>query len=83
MMQPSHILHHLLPEQNSDMKRMATRSSGKEIYNFYCRTERSKGSPIVFAIIKYNERNIMTNTRLCISIFLLALKYLLNSSIFN
>ena len=56
MMQPSHILHHLLPEQNSDMKRMVTRSSGKEIYNFYCRTERFKGSPIVFAITKYNER---------------------------
>ena len=47
---------HLLPEQNSDMKRMATRSSGKQIYNFYCRTERFKGSPIVFAITKYNER---------------------------
>ena len=56
MMQPSHILHRLLPEQNSDMKCMVTRSSGKEIYNFYCRTERFKGSPIVFAITKYNER---------------------------
>ena len=52
----SHILHRLLPEQNSDMKCMATRSSGKEIYNFHCRTERFKGSPIVFAITKYNER---------------------------
>ena len=31
-------------------------SSGKEIYNFHCRTERFKGSPIVFAITKYNER---------------------------
>ena len=56
MMQPSHILHRLLPEQNSDMKCIATRSSGKEIYNFHCRTERFKGSPIVFAITKYNER---------------------------
>ena len=55
MMQPSHILHRLLPRQNSDMKCMATRSSGKEIYNFHCRTERFKGSPIVFAITKYNE----------------------------
>ena len=55
MMQPLHILHRLLPEQNSDMKRMATRSSGKEIYNYYCRTERFKGSSIVFAITKYNE----------------------------
>ena len=47
MMKPSHILHRSLPEQNSDMKCMATRSSGKEIYNFHCRTERFKGSPIV------------------------------------
>ena len=55
-MQPSHILHRLLPEQNSDVKCMATRSSGKEIYNFYCRTELFKGSPIVFAFTKYDER---------------------------
>ena len=55
MMQPSHILHGLLPEQNPNMKSKSTRSSGKDIYNFYCRTERFRGSPIVFAIDKYNE----------------------------
>ncbi len=39
MMQPSHILHGLLPEQNPNTKSKTTRSSGKEIYNFYCRTD--------------------------------------------
>ncbi len=55
MIQPSHILHGLLPEQNLNMKPKTTRSSGKEIYNFYYRTERFRGSLIVFAIDKYNE----------------------------
>ena len=53
MMLPLHILHGLLPEQISNIKCKTTRSSG--IYNFYCRTERFRRSPIVFAINKYNE----------------------------
>ena len=55
MMQPSHIIHGLLPEQNPNMKSKTTTSSGKEIYNFYCRTEPFRGSLTVFAIDKYNE----------------------------
>ncbi len=55
MMQLSHTLHGLLPEQNPNTKSKTTRSSGKEIYNFYCRTDVLGGSTIVFAIDKYNK----------------------------
>ena len=37
------------------MNNRETRLNGDKIYNFNCRTERFKKSPIVFAIDKYNR----------------------------
>ncbi len=50
MMQPMHIFMVCYRKKNPNMKSKTTRSSGKEIYNFYCRTERFRGSSIVFGI---------------------------------
>ena len=40
----------------SEVKGKETRTNPDKFYNFFCRTERFKRSPIVYATDKYNER---------------------------
>ena len=54
MSNPEHRLHHLLPNKVSKVMLRQTRSNGKKYYNFSCRTERYKHSPLFYAIDKYN-----------------------------
>ena len=55
MVQPTHKLHGLLPDKHFNIKKRETRANSNIIYNFTCRTERFKSSPLVYAIDKYNE----------------------------
>ena len=48
MIDPTHKLHDMLPFTVNQIR-------DGEIYNFNCRTDRFKNSPIVFAIDKYNQ----------------------------
>ena len=50
----NHKLHSLLPNKVEDIRDRITRASGERLYNFKCRTERYKNSPIVYAIDRYN-----------------------------
>ena len=52
---PSHKLNYLLPEKVRDVRHRGTRYNGNNFYNFRCRTERFKNSPLVLAIDKYNS----------------------------
>ncbi len=52
MIDPIHKLHDLLPSTVNRIRRRETWLNGDRIYNFKCRTERFKASPIVFAIDK-------------------------------
>ena len=54
MSNPEHRLHHLLPNKVSQVKLRQTRSNGEKYYNFPCRSERYKHSPLFYAIDKYN-----------------------------
>ena len=54
MHDPNHKLHSLLPNKVEDIRDRITRASGERLYNFKCRTERYKNSPIVYAIDRYN-----------------------------
>ena len=56
MSEPSHKLHTLLPRNSSEVKERETRTNPRKFYNFFCRTERFKRSPLVYAIDKYNDR---------------------------
>ena len=56
MSEPSHKLHSLLPRKCSEVKERETRTNSGKFYNFFCRTQRFKRSPIVYAIDKYNDR---------------------------
>ena len=56
MSEPSHKLHSLLPRKCSEEKERETRTNAGKFYNFFCRTERLKRSPLVYAIDKYNDR---------------------------
>ena len=56
MSQPSHKLHSLLPRKCSEVKERETRTNPGKFYNFFCKTERFKRSPLVYAIDKYNGR---------------------------
>ena len=54
MSNPNHKLNHLLPKKTSQIKQRDTRMNEATYYNFACKTERFKHSPIVYAIGKYN-----------------------------
>ena len=54
--EPSHKLHSLLPRKCSEVKERETRTNPGKFYNFFCRTERFKRGPLVYAIDKYNDR---------------------------
>ena len=54
MRDPNHKLHTLLPDKVEDIRDRITRASAEKFYNFKCRTERYKNSPIVYAIDRYN-----------------------------
>ena len=45
---------HLLPKTVSQTRERETKANGLEYYNYACRTERFKQSPIVYALNKYN-----------------------------
>ena len=55
MMVSTHKFHDLLPLTVNQIRDRETRLNGDKIYNFKCRTEWLKNSPIVFAIDKYNQ----------------------------
>lgn len=55
MVQLSHKLRGLLPDKHSSIKKRETKANRNVMYNFSCRTERLKNSPLVYAIDKYNE----------------------------
>ena len=55
MSNPEHRLHHLLPSKVSQINHRDTRSNGDKYYNFPCKTERYKHSPLFYAIEKYNS----------------------------
>ena len=48
------LINHLLPKKTSQIKQRETRMNEETYYNFACKTERFKHSPIVYAIGKYN-----------------------------
>ena len=52
---PSHKLHYLLPSKVCEIRNRETRLSGEKFYNFNCRTQRFKNSPIVYGIEQYNK----------------------------
>ena len=54
MHDPNHKLHSLMPNKLEDITNRIKRASGERLYNFKCRTERYKNSPIVYAIHRYN-----------------------------
>ena len=54
MSNPNHKFNHLLPKKTSQIKQRETRMNEATYYNFACKTERFKHSPIVYAIGKYN-----------------------------
>ena len=56
MSEPSHKLHSVLPRKCSEVKERETRTNSGKFYNFFCRTQRFKRSPLVYAIDKYNDR---------------------------
>ena len=56
MSEPSHKLHSLLPRKCAEVKERGTRTNPGKFYIFFCRTERLKRSPLVYAIDKYNDR---------------------------
>ena len=56
MSEPSHKLHSLLPRKYSEVNERETTTNPGKFYNFFCRTERFKRSPLEYAIDKYNER---------------------------
>ena len=51
-----HKLHSLLPRKCSEVKERETRTNPGKFYIFFCRTERFKRSPLVYAIDKDNDR---------------------------
>ncbi len=55
MSNPDHKLHSLLPKKICEVRKRATRLNNQMYYNFMGKTERFKGSPISYAINKYNE----------------------------
>ena len=55
MSSPLHKLHYLLPEKVRNVRQRGTRYDGNKFYNFKCRTDRFKKSPLVYAIDKYNS----------------------------
>ena len=55
MSQTGHKLHHLLPQKLCNIRQRETRLSGQLFYNYKCRTERFKNSPVVSSIELYNE----------------------------
>ncbi len=55
MSNPNHKLHSLLPKKICEVSKRATRLNNQMYYNFMGKTERFKGSPISYAISKYNE----------------------------
>ena len=48
LLDPNHQLHSLLPARVEKIRDRTTRSNGEKIYNFKCRTERFRNSPIVY-----------------------------------
>ena len=56
MSEPLHKLHSLLPRKCSEVKERETRTNPGKFYNFFCRTDRFKRSPLVYAIEKCNDR---------------------------
>ena len=55
MSNSDHKLHNLLPKKVHKIRNRETRQNSHMYYNFKCRTERFKNSPISYAISKYNE----------------------------
>ena len=55
MSDPQHKLHHLLPNRLCQIRERDTRQNGQLFYNYECRTERFRNSPIVSSIERYNN----------------------------
>ena len=55
LLDPCHKLHDLLPPKVCEIRNRETRLSGQKFYNFNCRTQRFKNSPIVYGIEQYNK----------------------------
>ena len=52
---PQHKLHHLLPNRLCQIQERDTRQNGQLFYNYQCRTEWFRNSPIVSPIELYNN----------------------------
>lgn len=55
LLDPCHKLHDLLTPKVCEIGNRETRLSGQKFYNFNCRTQRFKNSPIVHGIDLYNK----------------------------
>ncbi len=55
MQDPNHKVHSLLPDKVEHIRDRITRTSGDRLYNFKCKAERYKNSPIVHATDRYNQ----------------------------
>ena len=55
LLDPCHKLHDLLPPKVCEIRNREIRLSGQKFYNFNCRTQRFKNSPIVYGIEQYNK----------------------------
>jgi hypothetical protein len=54
MLEPSHGFHGLLPKKVIGTREINTKANGDKLYNFFCKTERFRNSPLVYAINEYN-----------------------------
>ena len=54
LLKPSYRLYSLLPKKVNDIRERETRTNGEKVYNYYCKTERFRNSPVVHAIDVYN-----------------------------
>ena len=55
LLEPCHKLHDLLPPKVCEIRNRETRLSGQKFYNFNCRTQHFRNSPIVYGIEQYNK----------------------------
>ena len=59
LLDPCYKLLDLLPPKVCEIRNLETRLSGQEFYNFNCRTQRFKISPIVYEIEQYNKAELL------------------------
>ena len=54
MLEPSHQFHALLPIKVIEIRERNTKANGDKMYNFFCKTERLRNSPLIYVINEYN-----------------------------